>query len=169
MSCRSLGRLVSKNSILFLCDIQEKFRPMIQYFDGIVECSRRIVDTARILEIPILATEQYPKGLGATVKELGLDQEPTVKPLEKMQFSMCTQEVLKQLKEQHPDVKNIILCGIEAHVCVQGTALQALEEGYDVHVVVDACSSRSMVDRMYAFERMKQAGAWLTTSESIIL
>ncbi|CAG2180600.1 unnamed protein product, partial [Oppiella nova] len=68
-----------------------------------------------------------------------------------------------------PEVKTIILCGIEAHVCVQGTALQALEDGYDVHIVVDGCSSRSMVDRMFAFERMKAAGAWLTTSESVIL
>ena len=116
-----------------------------------------------------MVTEQYPKGLGRTVKELGLDEFPDVKPVEKTQFSMLTQDVIAQLKSNHPDVKNIVLCGIEAHVCVQGTALQALNSGYDVHIVVDGCSSRTMVDRMFAFERMKAAGAWLTTSESVIL
>ncbi|MCL4141736.1 UNVERIFIED_CONTAM: hypothetical protein GTU68_051717 [Idotea baltica] len=65
--------------------------------------------------------------------------------------------------------KSVILCGIEAHVCVQNTALDLIEKGIDVHVVVDAVSSRSMTDRMYAFERMKAAGAFLTTSESVVL
>ena len=82
---------------------------------------------------------------------------------------MLTSDVLSKLRSDHPDVKNIVLCGIETHVCVQGTALQALNNGFDVHIVVDGCSSRTMVDRMFAFDRMKSAGAWLTTSESVIL
>ncbi|CAG2111060.1 unnamed protein product [Medioppia subpectinata] len=109
------------------------------------------------------------KSLGPTVAELSLQDYPHIKPVAKTQFSMLTDEVLKSLKADHPDVNTIILCGIEAHVCVQGTALQAINNGYDVHIVVDGCSSRSMVDRMFAFERMKAAGAWLTTSESVIL
>ncbi|WP_411026926.1 isochorismatase family protein [Salmonella sp. s55044] len=62
-----------------------------------------------------------------------------------------------------------MLCGIETHVCIQGTTLDLLERGLDVHVVADACSSRSMLDRLYAFERMKQSGAFITTSEALIL
>ena len=82
---------------------------------------------------------------------------------------MLTSEVLDMLKKEHPMTKAVILCGIEAHVCVQGTCLQLLERGYDVHIPVDAVSSRTQIDRMFAFDRMKTAGAFLTTSESIIL
>jgi len=169
MACRNVGQLVARQTAVFLCDLQEKFKPTIQYFDAIVDVSSRLLRAAKVLELPVVVTEQYPKGLGHTVKELGLDQFPDVKPVEKTQFSMLTQDVLNSLKANHPEVKNIVLCGIEAHVCVQGTALQALNWGYDVHVVVDGCSSRTMVDRMFAFERMKAAGAWLTTSEAVIL
>ena len=104
---------------------------------------------------------------------------------------MCLPPILDQLKSK--SIRHVILCGIgtkirrklfffsfflffqqqnsfpESHVCVQGTCLELLEQGFDVHVVVDGCSSRSMVDRLYSFERMKAAGAWLTTSESVIL
>ena len=154
--------------------------------------------------MPVVVTEQYPKGmlsrshwillfeylfvgLGATVPELGLQEFPDVKPVAKTQFSMLTTDILKKMRTDYPNVNAIVLCGIEAHVCVQGTALQAIKEGincvnfelfsevlssdsgFEVHIVVDGCSSRSMVDRMFAFERMKAAGAWLTTSESVIL
>ena len=168
-NCRNVGKLLQKQSALFICDLQEKFRTNIQYFDAIVQVSSRLLRASRLLDVPVIATEQYPKGLGSTVKELGLDEYPDIKPIAKTQFSMLTTDVIERLKQQHPEVKNIILCGIETHVCVQGTALEAMQAGYDVHIVVDACSSRSMVDRMFAFERMKQAGAWLTTSESVIL
>lgn len=167
-ACRSVGQLLQKHTALFICDIQEKFRPNIQYFDAIVNVSSRLLRAFKILDAPIIATEQYPKGLGPTVQELELDKHG-INPISKTQFSMLTKDVLDVLKKNYPEVKNIVLCGIETHVCVQGTALEAMNSGYDVHVVVDGCSSRSMVDRMYAFERMKQAGAWLTTSESVIL
>lgn len=103
------------------------------------------------------------------MKELGIQEFADLKPIEKTQFSMLTSEVADLLTKTHPAVKNVVICGIEAHVCVQGTALQLIERGIDVHVVVDGCSSRTMVDRMFAFERMKASGAWLTTSESVIL
>jgi nicotinamidase-related amidase len=164
-----MGRLVTKQTALFLCDLQEKFRPTIQYFPQIVEVSSRLLRSAKILDIPVVVTEQYPARLGPTVKELGVHEFPDIQPIAKTQFSMVTKDVVDMLQTKHSDVKSVILCGIEAHVCVQGTCLELLEKGYDVHIVVDGCSSRSMVDRMYAFERMKASGAWLTTSESVIL
>ena len=82
---------------------------------------------------------------------------------------MMTTKVSDILANKHPSVKSIILCGIESHVCVQGTALNLLDKGFDVHIVVDAVSSRTQLDRKVSFERMKQAGAFLTTSESVIL
>lgn len=131
--------------------------------------SNRLLKTSRLLDVPVVVTEQYPKGLGKTVPELGISEYPDIKPIEKTQFSMLTSDVLDIMKNQYPTRKSVILCGIEAHVCVQGTCLQLLDRGYDVHIVVDAVSSRSQMDRMFAFDRMKTAGAFLTTSESIIL
>ncbi|KAL3221146.1 hypothetical protein MRX96_029492 [Rhipicephalus microplus] len=114
--------------------------------------------------------------------ELGLAEFPDIKPIEKTQFSMMTDEVTKTMQEKGLD--SVVLCGIETHVCVQNTALALLERGFNVHIAVDACSSRTMVDRRgwptgrvffcsspdsLGFERMKASGAWLTTSESVIL
>jgi len=161
-----LGKIIPGNTCLFLCDLQEKFRNGIQYFPEIVENSSRLLRAFKILELPIICTEQYPKGLGHTVAELGV-AEHNVPVFDKTKFSMCLPPIEEIIKDK--EIKSIILCGIEAHVCVQQTALDLLEKGMDVHVVVDACSSRSMVDRMYAFDRMRDSGAFLTTSEAVIL
>ncbi|XP_064479567.1 isochorismatase domain-containing protein 2-like [Ornithodoros turicata] len=166
MAC-NVGRLSVKKTAIFLCDMQEKFRNTIKYFPEIVSVSQRLLITGKTLGMPVTVTEQYPKGLGHTVPELGLGDYPDVKPIAKTQFSMVTEEVAQQLDDRNLD--SVVLCGIEAHVCIQNTALNLLEQGFNVHVVVDACSSRTMVDRMFAFERMKASGAWLTTSESVIL
>ncbi len=78
----------------------------------------------------MIVTEQYPKGLGSTVAELGLENYPDIKPVAKTQFSMLTKDVLDTLKTDFPLVRTLVICGIEAHVCVQGTALQAIEKGF---------------------------------------
>jgi len=161
-----LGKIIPGNTCLFLCDLQEKFRNGIQYFPEIVENSSRLLRAFKILELPIICTEQYPKGLGHTVAELGV-AEHNVPVFDKTKFSMCLPPIEEIIKDK--EVKAVILCGIEAHVCVQQTALDLLEKGMDVHVVVDACSSRSMTDRMYALDRMRDSGAFLTTSEAVIL
>ena len=108
-------------------------------------------------------------GLGRTATDLGLADFPDIKPIEKTQFSMTTKDIMEFMQKQHPNSKSVVLCGIEAHVCVQGTCLELLDRGFDVHVVADAVSSRSQVDRMFALDRMKRAGAFITTSESVIL
>ncbi|CAG0885775.1 unnamed protein product [Darwinula stevensoni] len=165
---RGVGRLLAKRSALFLCDMQEKFRNNIQYFGQIVEISNRLLVAAKTMDMPVICTEQYPKGLGKTVSELQVEKYG-VKPFEKTQFSMCIPPVIEELQNQETPINSVILCGIEAHVCIQHTALSLLDRGFDIHVVVDACSSRSMTDRMYAFQRMMQSGIYLTTSESVIL
>ncbi|KAK3605551.1 hypothetical protein CHS0354_013192 [Potamilus streckersoni] len=162
---RRLGRICPKNSVLFLCDMQEKFRKTIQYYPQIIAVSNRLLQAANTLNIPVVVTEQYPKGLGPTVSELDVTQCPV---FPKQKFSMMIPEVEQHLKKL-TEVKSVILCGIEAQACVQQTVLDLLEKHIDVHVIVDASSSRSMVDRMYAFKRMHEAGAFLTTSESMIL
>ncbi|KAI8783791.1 isochorismatase domain-containing protein 2, mitochondrial [Biomphalaria glabrata] len=165
MASRSVGKVLYKNAALFVCDMQEKFRPIIQYFPQILNVAGRLLKSAEALGMPVLFTEQYPKGLGHTVSELDVKQH---KVFPKTCFSMMVPSVETELKK-YSDVKSIVLCGIEAHACVQQTVFDLIEGGYDVHVIVDACSSRSLVDRMFAFQRMKEAGAHLTTCESILL
>ncbi|XP_022109882.1 isochorismatase domain-containing protein 1-like isoform X2 [Acanthaster planci] len=148
-STKSLGNLAAESTVFFLCDMQEKFKPAIQYFSDIVEVSKRL----------------YPKGLGSTVSDLDITHAVGVFP--KTKFSMVLPPVEEELQKR-PNVKSVVLFGIEAHVCVQQTALDLLAKGLDVHVVADACSSRSMMDRQFAYERLRQAGVIVTTSEAVI-
>ncbi|XP_072019952.1 LOW QUALITY PROTEIN: isochorismatase domain-containing protein 1-like [Amphiura filiformis] len=160
---KTIGNLSTEKTAFFLCDMQERFRPAIKYFSDIVEVSKRLIETAKILSIPLIVTEQYPKGLGSTISLVDITQAKG--PFPKTKFSMVIPEVEKEL-ELLPNVKSIVLFGIETHVCIQQTALDLLAKGYDVHIIADGCSSRSMMDRMFAYERLRQAGAIVTTSES---
>ncbi|CAG5122776.1 unnamed protein product [Candidula unifasciata] len=165
MASRQIGKVALKNSALFICDLQEKFSNTVKYFPQITAVAGRLLAAAEALHMPVIVTEQYPKGLGHTVPLLNVIHH---KVFPKTAFSMLVPDVQEEL-EKHKDIKSVVLCGIETHVCIQQTVLDLLENDYDVHVVVDACSSRSQVDRMYGFQRIQQAGAHLTTCESIIL
>ncbi|XP_033118595.1 isochorismatase domain-containing protein 2-like [Anneissia japonica] len=166
MASRRVGQISVRTASLFLCDMQEKFRPNIQYFPQIVEVARRMFRAAENLDIPVIATEQYPKGLGPTIPEIGLDRSK-YEVHAKTCFTMVSPVVEQQLKYQ--GTKSVILCGIETQACIQQTTLDLLERDFDVHVIADGCSSRSMVDRMFAIERMRQSGAFITTSEAMLL
>ncbi|TRY68851.1 hypothetical protein TCAL_03214 [Tigriopus californicus] len=165
---RGLGRISASTSALFLCDMQEKFRPMISYFDEVVHNSNRVLHAAKTMSMPALVTEQYPKGLGRTVPELEIAKYG-LKPFEKTCFSMVIPNLMSQLSQEQNVTKSVILCGIETHACILHTTLDLLERDVEVHVLVDCCSSRSMTDRKYAFERLRDMGAFLTTSECVIL
>merc|ERR1712165_613361 len=145
--------------------MQEGFRKTISFYPQILEVSRRMLTAAKSLDMPVIVTEQYPKGLGSTVSELDVSGCPV---FPKTQFSMLVPEVQDHMKTL-PDLKSVILCGIECHACIQQTVLDLKEKDFDVHVLADAVSSRNMTDRMYALQRMKEAGAYITTSESTIL
>jgi len=162
---KNLGRLCEKTASLFLCDMQVKFAPSISYFSEIIETSRRMNELSKILELPTIVTEQYPKGLGPTVPELG--DISHAKKFEKTCFSMVLPEVEEELKASGR--KSVILCGIETQACILKTATDLLDLGYDVHVVADAVSSRSQVDRLFALATMRQMGAFITTSETVLL
>ncbi|XP_064634678.1 isochorismatase domain-containing protein 2-like isoform X2 [Lineus longissimus] len=166
MASRKIGKIFADKSVLFLCDMQDGFRKTIKYFPQILEVSNRMLGAAKALDIPVVVTEQYPKGLGPTAKELDVTGLPV---FPKTKFSMLIPEVEDYLKNLNKEVDSVIICGIETQACVQQTALGLLEKGKDVHVIVDACSSRSMPDRMFAYQRMKDAGAFLTTSEGMLL
>nr|XP_002724421.2 isochorismatase domain-containing protein 2 [Oryctolagus cuniculus]XP_008252092.2 isochorismatase domain-containing protein 2 [Oryctolagus cuniculus]XP_051698182.1 isochorismatase domain-containing protein 2 [Oryctolagus cuniculus]XP_051698183.1 isochorismatase domain-containing protein 2 [Oryctolagus cuniculus] len=159
-----LGRVHPGSSILFLCDMQEKFRHGIAYFPQIVSVAARMLRVARLLGVPAVLTEQYPQGLGPTVPELGAEG---LQPLSKTCFSMVP--AARQELDSRPQLQSVLLCGIEAQACILNTALDLLDRGLQVHVVADACSSRSQVDRLVALARMRQSGAFLCSSEGLIL
>ncbi|XP_026854976.2 isochorismatase domain-containing protein 2 [Electrophorus electricus] len=160
-----IGRLSSKSTVLLLCDMQEKFRPTIFQFTNIVSNAARLLQACRILGVPPIVTEQYPTGLGPTVSELGAQG---LKAHAKTRFSMLTESVENQLKSLG-NPQQAILCGIEAQACIACTTYDLLERGMEVHIVADAVSSRSPTDRLFALSRLKQSGAFLTTTEGVLL
>ncbi|KAG2159044.1 Isochorismatase-like protein [Suillus bovinus] len=122
---------------------------------------------AKVLEIPVVVTEQNPKGLGNTIPDIDL---PSLGPLllatiEKGLFSMVTPEV-KALLYERPQVKSVVLFGIESHVCVLQSALDFIEAGYNVHVIADGVSSSNKEEIPFALARIRQSGGYITTSES---
>jgi nicotinamidase-related amidase len=148
---------------LVVVDIQERFRPIQESFPAMVANAVRLVSTARILELPIFVTEQYPKGLGHTVSEVTEALGPT-EIHEKSCFSACgTGELWNRVRDLERG--QFLVCGIETHVCVSQTVHDLLHHGRSVHVAVDAVESRKAVDRETALRKMERSGATLTTSE----
>lgn len=144
-----------------LCDIQEVFRGKIWEYPSVIHASCTIARAAQVLQAPMMTTEQYPKAFGHTVEELN---SFTASVFSKTQFSMITDEVKLKL----PDGDAAILFGIEAHVCVQQTTLDLLRDGRRVYLPVDAISSQRAGDRAVALHQLSQAGAILTTTESLL-
>ena len=155
-----------ENSLLLVIDIQEKFRNVINQFDKVIHNSNKLIKAANILKIPILVTEQYPKGLGITVKEIKETLDDYTYS-EKVSFD-CFGDVnfIKKLEEKNKP--NLIICGIEAHICITQTVLSALENKYNVYLIADAVSSRKEEDYKIALRRLESDGAKLASTEMII-
>lgn len=152
------------DSRLLVIDLQERLVPHIREHEALVENCRKLIRGAQLLEIPIDATEQYPKGLGPTVEPL----RPMLSTIrEKLRFSSA--EAVGWGPSQSDDPRHrIVVCGVEAHVCVQQTVFDLLAGGYRVYVMTDAVGSRQAVDKSAALERMSAGGAILTTVESML-
>ncbi len=159
-------RLRRTRAGLLVVDIQERLLPAIFEKERVVQNSLRLLKAASALGVPVFATEQYRKGLGATVPEIAaaLGQ---VRPLEKLAFSSCGAAGFLEALQQRK-VSQAILCGIEAHVCVCQTCLDLLEEGYGVFVAADAISSRTAENHRLAIERMRYAGAVIVSTEMVL-
>jgi len=158
-----LNRMRPDNTVLLVVDVQDKLLPAIHEADNVVEFARRMIEAAKVLGLPILAAEQYPQGLGRTCAILREAFAP-VQPVEKTLFSACVARIAERLREV--DRLNVLVVGIEAHVCVQQTVLDLVRLGYTPFVCADAVGSRRPLDRDTAIERMRQAGAVITTTES---
>ena len=152
-------RVLSRDdSVLLVIDVQEGYRGHTVDHERMVRSVRRLLDAAKVLGIPVLATEQYPKGLGHTQPEVtdGFPAELAV--IEKLSMSCCGQpDFLERL--QASGRSQIVVCGIEAHACVNQTVHDLLEHGYRVHVPRDAISARSAQDLQAGWEKMIGSGA----------
>lgn len=155
--------LDQENSLLFIVDVQEKLLDSVFNKDSVEKNSRILVKAAEVLSLPIILTEQYPKGLGESIK--GLKDKALV--FEKIAFNAIQdKDVLDALKTYNK--KNIIVWGIETHICVHQTVSALLQEGFNVVVVSDACGSRSECEYNSALSYMQVNGAKIKTTEMIL-
>lgn len=155
--------LTINNTALVVVDVQGKLAQLMYQKEDLYKNLERLIKGAQVLQIPIVLTEQYPKGLGPTVTELS-SLMPDVKPIEKITFSCCgNDEFAQQLKVLGR--RQLLLTGIETHICVYQTAIDLLGAGYEVQVVTDAVSSRKRSNKRVGLERMKAAGAVPTSTE----
>ena len=153
---------------LIVIDIQEKLLPPIFQKELLVKNSQILIRLAGILKIPVLLTTQYTKGLGPTVPEVA-SLLPGTDPIDKQMFSCFGSDVFCSMIKRLPGNRNtVLLCGMESHICVTQTALSALQEGYIVHVASDAVSSRTEWNWKVGLERMKSAGAVISSTEMIM-
>ena len=153
---------------LIVVDIQEKLLPPIWEKERLVRNAQLLIRLAGVLKMPALVTTQYMKGLGNTVPEIAslLPDTPSV---DKLMFSCFGSDVFCSLLKRLPGQRTtVLLCGMETHICVMQTALGALREGYLVHVASDAVSSRTELNWRIGLERMRAAGAILSSTEMII-
>ncbi len=155
-----------EESCLIVIDMQDRLVPAMQAPARTIKNAGILISAAKKLEIPILLTEQYPKGLGHTVEELRRITED-IPIIEKLHFScMKDDNFSKQFKSLHK--KQVIITGMEAHICVLQTAVHLMEEGYEVFVVTDATSSRSLESEKACLDRLSSSGAGIVTTEMVV-
>jgi nicotinamidase-related amidase len=158
--------LTVTDSVLLVIDVQEKlFRVMYQK-EQFADNLQRLIKGIQVLEVPVLVTEQYPQGLGPTIPEIaGL--LTVVKPYPKVNFSCCGDEAfLRAFQQAHR--KQVLIAGIESHICVYQTAADLISAGYEVHVVGDAVSSRTGQNKNTGIHMMLESGAKLTSTEAAL-
>ena len=150
--------LLDKNqTVLVVVDMQEAFRSPIPDFSEIVVSTSIAVRGFAILDVPVIVTEQYPKGLGRTAEEILLSLPDDTEIIEKSTFSSCGGNSFLE-KLQALNAKQIVLAGIEAHICVNQTAHDLLSENYQVHLLQDCVSSRTTHDKHTGIEKMYRSG-----------
>jgi nicotinamidase-related amidase len=158
-------KLDRARAALAVIDVQEAFRPAVLDFEQVAGNVGVLVQGAQILGLPVIVTEQYPKGLGNTVPEVAGHLEG-VEPIEKVCFSAVAADGFPAALDAERD--QVVLCGIEAHVCVNQTAEDLLATGREVHVVKDAVSSRTADNRELGLHKMERSGATLTSVETAL-
>jgi len=153
--------------VLAVVDIQEKLLPSIHEKEGVVRNAQLLIRLAGILGLPVALSVQYPKGLGQTVPEIASLLEG-VKPIEKLEFGCFGNADYCSAISRLAGRNTLLVCGIETHICVTQTVLGALNQGLNVHVAADAVSSRTELNWKIGLERMREAGAVISSTEMMI-
>ena len=157
-----MNTINNQDSLLLIIDVQEKLVNMLE--DNLVKDNAiKIAKACGILEIPTVITEQYPKGLGSTIEEIR-NSLPNAQFIEKTTFSALKENEVRKFLSQ----KQVIIFGIETHICVLQTAIDLLNDGYEVFVVQNACGSRDESDKQAALRRLVHAGAQIVTTEMVL-
>lgn len=157
--------LNKEDAIVLVIDIQEKLMPAMLDKEEFVNKSKILISGAKVLELPVFVTEQYPKGLGKTIDEISsLTEDDAV--FEKMSYTCCTSEVMDYLEKSKR--KQVIITGVETHVCVYQTVRDLLHHGYSVFVASDAVSSRTLENKQNALALMKDMGAIISNTETLL-
>ncbi len=158
--------LSKEDAVLLIIDIQERLAIVMRERDKVVKNSQHLIELAKMIKMPVVVTEQYPKGLGRTVPELR-SVLPENAPIEKITFDCCGQSgFLEELKVHNK--KTVIVAGMETHICVLQTCLGLLGAGVNVHLVQDAVCSRTEENWSTGIEFMRDAGAVVTCTETVL-
>lgn len=161
-----LKKLNAQDALFLVIDVQEKLVKMLEK-DTVGAKTSILAATSNALDIPTIVTEQYPQGLGSTIEVVKTKLSPSTSYFEKTSFSaLGNPEVIEAIEKSGK--KQIIICGIESHVCVLQSAIDLTNKGYEVFVVKDACASRNKYEFKLAMERLKEAGAIITCVEMVI-
>lgn len=160
-------RILAEETMALVIDYQERLIPVIHHSEELIRKSRILVKGLRALGIPLVVSQQYTKGIGMTVPEIVEATGEEFTYLDKVTFSCAEdEELLRKISETGR--KNIILCGIEAHICVLQTAIDLIAKGYNVVLAEDCIGSRRENDKAVAVRRAEAEGAVITTCESIL-
>lgn len=158
--------LKKESSVLLIIDLQERILPVIRDIETVLENTVKLIKGFKAMQLPIYLTEQYPKGLGATSQRI-LDELEGYSAINKMSFSCSGAENLFE-EFYKRKLFQIIVCGVESHVCVQQSVLDLLANNFQVNLTADAVSSRKETDYKMALQRMRTLGAQVTTTESVL-
>jgi nicotinamidase-related amidase len=159
-------RIVKEDTLAIVIDVQERLFPYIADNVQLSQSIIKLLEGIKVFDIPILLTEQYKKGLGETIPEIKSTISPSFS-FEKLAFSCCDEPVFMQKLEQ-TGKKNIIICGIESHICILQTTIDLIKNNFQPIVVADCVSSRKLIDKQFALDRMRQEGAIVSTYESLL-
>ncbi|MEI8033300.1 MAG: hydrolase [Chlorobiaceae bacterium] len=155
--------ITPKETLLLVIDVQGKLAQSVFHADAVEASISKLIRACQVLDVPVLLTEQYPKGLGHTVEPLR-ELLPGNIPVEKLSFSCCgTPEFMQRLRAFKRN--DILVVGMETHVCVYQTAVELIEFGFNVHLVTDAVSSRTEENKNLGIRCIAKAGAALTSTE----
>jgi nicotinamidase-related amidase len=157
------AKLDRRRAALVVIDVQEAFRKAVPSFDDVARAAAALIQGAEAVDVPILVTEQYPKGLGTTVPEVADHLPENFEPIEKLCFSAPEAEGFDLAGRDQA-----LVCGVEAHVCVNQTVLDLIDDGVEVHVAVDAIGSRFPESKEIGIEKARRAGAVITNVETAL-